>query len=114
MHSIKRALHARRERRRLSRATLPWAELEAEAIRQGCSSADVFFDRAGRDVPGLPVPDIGSPPEDDQAPTRSDTVTSQRQLPRDIWGRTPQQRRASYDSWGREPLPARPPEARRD
>jgi hypothetical protein len=24
-------------------ATLPWAELEAEATRQGCSPADIFF-----------------------------------------------------------------------
>ena len=30
------------------RARLPWAELEAEARRQGCSAADIFLDRAGR------------------------------------------------------------------
>jgi hypothetical protein len=43
-------LQARRRRR----ARLPWRELEAEAARQGCSPADIFFDRAGRMV-GLPV-----------------------------------------------------------
>ncbi len=30
------------------RAHLPWDDLEAEAARQGCSAADIFFDRAGR------------------------------------------------------------------
>lgn len=39
--------------RQLPRATLPWAELEAEAARQGCSVADVLFDRAGRPAPNL-------------------------------------------------------------
>jgi hypothetical protein len=29
------------------RATLPWDDLEAEAARQRCSPADIFFDRAG-------------------------------------------------------------------
>jgi hypothetical protein len=33
-----------------SGAYLPWDDLEAEAARQGCSPADVFFDRAGRGV----------------------------------------------------------------
>lgn len=37
-----------REERRKRRAKLPWRELEAEAARQGCSPADIFFDRAGR------------------------------------------------------------------
>jgi hypothetical protein len=32
----------------MRRAKLPWRELEAEAARQGCSAADIFFDRAGR------------------------------------------------------------------
>lgn len=36
---------------------LPWAEVEAEAARQGCSVADIIFDRAGR------------PPGDAAAPT---------------------------------------------
>ena len=35
-------------------ATLPWKELEGEAARQGCSAADIFFDRAGR-ITGLPM-----------------------------------------------------------
>lgn len=43
-----------RARRRRRRAKLPWKELEAEAARQGCSAADVFFDRAGR-VTGEPA-----------------------------------------------------------
>lgn len=34
--------------RRLPYATLPWAELEAEAARQGCTVADALLDRAGR------------------------------------------------------------------
>ncbi|MGH2968905.1 MAG: hypothetical protein ACRDK0_07560 [Solirubrobacteraceae bacterium] len=34
-------------RRRARRARLPWGELEAEAARQRCSPADIFFDRAG-------------------------------------------------------------------
>ena len=54
MRSIKETLHTLRDQARWRRATLPWAELEAEAARQGCSPADVFFDRAGRPVPGLP------------------------------------------------------------
>ena len=40
-----RAIRAELQRRR---ARLPWPELEAEARRQGCSPADIFFDRAGR------------------------------------------------------------------
>jgi hypothetical protein len=32
-------------------ARLPWKELESEAVRQGCSAADIFFDWAGRDLP---------------------------------------------------------------
>jgi hypothetical protein len=43
LHSLKEVLH----RRRVRRATLPWDELEAEAARQRCSPADIFFDRAG-------------------------------------------------------------------
>ena len=41
------------ERRRMRGATLPWDELEAEATRQGCSPADIFFDRAGRGDPDV-------------------------------------------------------------
>ena len=40
--------HALREWRRRRWAKLPWKELENEAARQGCSEADIFFDRAGR------------------------------------------------------------------
>ena len=54
MLSIKQTIYTLSERRRRRRPTLPWAELEAEAARQGCSPADIFFDRAGRMV-GLPV-----------------------------------------------------------
>jgi hypothetical protein len=35
-------------RRQVRRARLPWRDLEAEAARQGCSPADIFFDWAGR------------------------------------------------------------------
>jgi hypothetical protein len=35
-------------RYRCRHARLPWRQLEAEAARQGCSAADIFFDRAGR------------------------------------------------------------------
>jgi len=48
MKAIKRRLALIRDGRRRERATLPWSELEAEAARQGCSAADIFFDRAGR------------------------------------------------------------------
>jgi hypothetical protein len=37
---------------RARRAKLPWHELEAEAARQGCSPADICFDRAGVGGPG--------------------------------------------------------------
>jgi hypothetical protein len=40
-----------RERRRIERAKLPWDEVEREASRQGCSAADIVFDRAGRRPP---------------------------------------------------------------
>ncbi len=55
MPSIEQTLHTMQDRYRRLRATLPWTELEAEAARQGCSAADVFFDRAGRVTPGEPV-----------------------------------------------------------
>jgi hypothetical protein len=102
MHSIKQTLQARQRRRRAARATLPWAELEAEASRQGCSPADVFFDRAGRAVPGPPIPDITSPVRDtEQVPGDSAPLTDTRKLLCDVWGRTPAQRTVAYDSWGR-------------
>lgn len=48
MTSIRSRVAAVRAHRRVRRARLPWVELEAEAARQGCSPADIFFDRAGR------------------------------------------------------------------
>ena len=51
LHSLKEVLH----RRRAGRATLPWDELEAEAARQRCSPADIFFDRAGDGDAGEPT-----------------------------------------------------------
>jgi hypothetical protein len=47
MQNIREIARSIREGRRRRRATLPWRELEAEAARQGCSPADIFFDRAG-------------------------------------------------------------------
>ena len=44
---MRRTSHALREWRRRRWAKLPWKELEKEAARQGCSEADIFFDRAG-------------------------------------------------------------------
>jgi hypothetical protein len=57
-------------RRRLRRARLPWRELEAEAARQGCSPADIFFDWARQPVADSnvrppeqrPVDDVSSDP----------------------------------------------------
>lgn len=42
LESVARAVRGERQ------ATLPWRQLEAEAARQGCSAADILFDRAGR------------------------------------------------------------------
>ena len=50
---------------RARRAKLPWHELEAEAERQGCSPADIFFDRAG-----LAEPAASAPEPEPQAETR--------------------------------------------
>lgn len=41
-------------RHRCRHARLPWRELEAEAARQGCSAADIFFDRSGRGAHAAP------------------------------------------------------------
>jgi hypothetical protein len=74
MRSIKQTFHRLREQRRLRRAALPWAELEAEAARQGCAPADVFFDRAGRRVPDLPIlSDAAATGDPDFAPTPRET-----------------------------------------
>jgi hypothetical protein len=48
-------------RRRAQRATLPWDELEAEAARQRCSPADIFFDRAGLGDPSLVEGSVAAP-----------------------------------------------------
>jgi hypothetical protein len=53
LRTIRGIARAVRDDRRVRRAKLPWHELETEAARQGCSAADIFFDRAGRTV-GLP------------------------------------------------------------
>jgi hypothetical protein len=89
MPSIRETFHTLREERRRRRATLPWAELEAEAARQGCSAADVFFDRAGRPVPGLPVIAEAQPARDAElAPTRAQTPADCARKPtHETWGR---------------------------
>jgi hypothetical protein len=89
MPSIKQTLHALRERRRRCRPTLPWAELEAEAARQGCSPADIFFDRAGLAM--------GDPPTacDAGAAHDPDSASNVRGNP------APGRRKPSYDTWGR-------------
>jgi hypothetical protein len=90
MRAIRQTLRALQEWRRVRRATLPWAELEAEADRQGCSPADVFYDRAGRPVPGLPgVADAVPAPDPEPAPIRRETPESNPRRPtHDTWGRT--------------------------
>jgi len=45
---IQRIFRRAARRYRCRRARLPWRQLEAEAARQGCSAADIFFDLAGR------------------------------------------------------------------
>lgn len=57
MNQIERRIKAIKD----SRQKLPWEELEAEATRQGCSPADIFFDLAGRAVPGLTLTSTGGP-----------------------------------------------------
>jgi Arc/MetJ-type ribon-helix-helix transcriptional regulator len=47
---LRRLLRDLADRRHDRRARLPWDEVEAEAARQGCSAADILFDRAGRDA----------------------------------------------------------------
>ena len=57
---LRRLLRDLADRRHHQRSLLPWDELEAEAARQGCSAADIFFDRAGR---GAHVPGRGGVPD---------------------------------------------------
>ena len=56
MPRTEKRLNGLLHRWRARRARLPWHELEAEAARQGCSPADIFFDRAG-----LAEPDDAGP-----------------------------------------------------
>jgi hypothetical protein len=44
MRSIKRLLHMLIDHHHVRHAKLPWAELEREANRQGCSPADIFYE----------------------------------------------------------------------
>jgi hypothetical protein len=48
MSAVRDMLRRASQRHRGQSARLPWKELEAEAARQGCSPADIFFDRAGQ------------------------------------------------------------------
>jgi hypothetical protein len=89
MLSIKQTIHTLSERRRRRRPTLPWAELEAEAARQGCSEADIFFDRAGRAMPDSPVVSDAGAAQD------PDFASSGREHP------APDQPKPTYDTWGR-------------
>jgi hypothetical protein len=50
MPILRELVQSIRARRRVRRARLPWRDLEAEAARQGCSPADIFFDWAGQSV----------------------------------------------------------------
>jgi hypothetical protein len=56
------------QRWRARRAKLPWHEIEAEAARQGCSPADIFFDRAGLGVAADPEPVTASRETPSHAP----------------------------------------------
>jgi hypothetical protein len=68
MRSIRRRLQTLFDHRHVRHAKLPWAELEAEADRQGCSAADIFYDRAGHRAAHLAL-----------APTaESDTISAHR------------------------------------
>lgn len=51
MPNLREMIQSVRTRTRIRRARLPWRALEAEAARQGCSPADIFFDWAGREKP---------------------------------------------------------------
>jgi hypothetical protein len=89
MPSIMQTIHALSERRRRRRPMLPWAELEAEASRQGCSPADIFFDRAGRAMPDSPTAGDAGAAQD------PDFASSGREHP------PPDEPNPTYDTWGR-------------
>lgn len=57
MRTIREIARSVREDRRVRRTKLPWRDLEAEARRQGVSPADIFFDRAGRNLDRVGAPD---------------------------------------------------------
>ena len=100
MPSLRLTLQNLRQRRRLR---LPWAELEAEARRQGCSPADIFFDRAGRLVPGLPLL-TESPTAANGAAVRGDQDAAGRpQVTRDVFGFPRPIQPAQSQTWGRPP-----------
>lgn len=84
--ALRRILDGRRTRG----ASLPWHELEAEAARQGCSPADIFFDRAGRAEPNDAGLGCGRAA---RGPDVSDTDTDERGWERRAWR-------------GHDPLPA--------
>jgi hypothetical protein len=89
MPFVTEKLRALLEQQRRRRARLPWAELEAEAARQGCSPADVFFDRAGRPVAGLPAIAAAPPAPDphDASAARGTPAPNRRKPTFDTWGR---------------------------
>ena len=66
MPSTQQGLTGLRQRWRARRAKLPWHEIEAEAARQGCSPADIFFDRAGLGDP-IEAGPATAPPEHETA-----------------------------------------------
>ena len=96
MASIKETFRTLQERRRRRRAALPWAELEAEAGRQECSAADIFFHRAGRPVPGLPPVREGLP------------AHAAGLAPIPLETRAGYIRKPTYDTRGRPTCPTRP------
>ena len=81
MPSMSQVLRSARDRRELRRARLPWAELEAEAIRQDCSPADIFFDGAGRPGSEALATSLSPPGRGRPATWRP------RVLPRNLYGR---------------------------
>ena len=94
---IKRRLAAWRARR----ARLPWTELEAEAARQGCSPADIFFDLAGR---GIRAPDVTYDADPDATPASPEPAVS----PPYSWAAPYAQRTTMWED-GMHPVLLKPP-----